>query len=67
MPIREFICPKHGTFEKIFTGQFDQTYTACPARYTYQDPFSYGEPCNLVSPLVEYSVPAKRDSKYGEG
>lgn len=59
MPIREFICPKHGKFEKLFTGQFDETYTSCPGKL--------GIPCLRISPLIPYSITAKRNPKYGEG
>ena len=64
MPIREFRCPKHGVFEQIFTGQFDQTHAKCPLFDV--DAMDGIEYCGIESPLVEFSVPAKRAAYHGE-
>ena len=68
MPIREFRCPEHGVFEQIFTGQFDQTYAKCPFEVggEMMDGIRRVWACGIECPLVEFSVPAKRNSRYGE-
>jgi hypothetical protein len=51
MPIREFECPKHGTFEKIVPYDFQSGFK-CPK-------------CKILCPEKEWSAPAKRNSDYG--
>jgi hypothetical protein len=66
MPIYEYECPIHGKFEKILMGQFDQTSVPCP----FSDPINYEgqlEKCWHRGRLVEFSVPAKRNPRHGEG
>jgi hypothetical protein len=67
MPIREFLCPIHGKFEK-FCGT--ATYAECP----YLGGLTIDENANAApiicrynAPVVEFSVPAKRNPRHGEG
>jgi hypothetical protein len=51
MPIREFVCKKDGVFESYVSGTVVES-RPCPK-------------CGAKSKLVEFSVPAKRDSRHG--
>lgn len=53
MPIREYVCPKHGKFEIVVIG-LTQEFQMCPV-------------CKDPAIVVEFSVPAKRNPRYGEG
>jgi hypothetical protein len=68
MPIREFLCPIHGKFEK-FCGT--ATYAECPFMIKWHSLGNPDEfikvPCTKMSPVVEFSVPAKRNPRHGEG
>jgi len=55
MPIRELICPKHGKFERYLPSS--------PAAESDLD--RYCVKCGATCKLVEFSVPAKRDPRYG--
>jgi hypothetical protein len=65
MPLREFTCPYHGTFEK-FCGTATHAECPNPIMVTHYGR-TYEMPCGQVSPVVEFSVPAKRNPRHGEG
>jgi hypothetical protein len=68
MPIREFTCPIHGKFEK-FCGS--ATSAECPVGLRIEIKMATGEVietfCKQSSPVIEFSVPAKRNPRHGEG
>ena len=62
MAIREFHCPEHGRFEKIVIGGKVHAES-------HECPYDLGENryCGIESPLVEFSIPAKRNPEHGIG
>jgi len=62
VPIYEFICGMHGKFEKIMP-MGTQVALCERSMATEKGEFQCGEECKKV----EFSVPAKRNPRYGEG
>jgi hypothetical protein len=62
MPLREFICPIHGKFEML-CGTANKA--ECPVWVDNGNGHPYY--CQSISPVVEFSVPAKRNPRHGEG
>lgn len=54
MPLYEYKCPKHGKFEVFQFALAGEDSVRCPI-------------CKEESPLVGFSVPAKRNPRYGIG
>ena len=50
MPLFEFVCPKHGIFERFTLEKFDTR--PCPV-------------CREESEKIEFSIPAKRNPECG--
>jgi hypothetical protein len=51
MPIREYVCPEHGKFERVIIGR-EVEFPKCPR-------------CAEFCIPVEFSVPARRDPEKG--
>lgn len=72
MPIYEFICPKHGKFEKLMPS--GARVALCevllkPSKDPKDGDLSVFSDikCGETCERVEFSVPAKRNPRYGEG
>jgi hypothetical protein len=62
MPIFEFTCPYHGKFEALGARP---THAQCPYKVMDDAGFIVDE-CRFESPIVDYSLPARRNPRYGE-
>jgi hypothetical protein len=71
MPIYEFKCPVHGKFERYSSRPLETEM--CPQKTMIRSAMEgersdyYFQYCHQVCRLVEFSVPAKRNPRYGEG
>ena len=64
VPIYEFVCPKHGKFEKLLV-RTDWFGWLCPKIVGHKGDSNVF--CGEKSPRIEFSVPAKRNPRHGEG
>jgi hypothetical protein len=64
MAIVEFICPIHGKFERLCA---HAEFAQCPFFMDGLDEHNEPIQCGTLSPKVEWSVPAKRNPRYGIG
>ena len=66
MPIREFICPEHGRFERVVGLNVNVAPCEHEVGGVMMDGSKHVWPCGIECKSVEFSVPARRNPRHGE-